>query len=72
MTKTFAEVLAQYKESSPHKFIPGRKAMHSMENILNKGYELMMQVSKKQTNGGSNVSDHVGKPDFDDVVIELF
>jgi len=43
-----------------------------MENILNKGHELMMQVSKRQTNDGSNVNDHVGKPDFDDVVIELF
>jgi hypothetical protein len=70
MTKTFAEVLAQYEEFSPHVFSPGRKVIYSIEDILNKGYELM-QVRNGQTFSGSNTSDEVEKPDFDDLVTEL-
>jgi hypothetical protein len=70
MTKTFAEVLAQYKESSPHVFTPGRKALYLIDDVLNKGFELM-QVQSGQTVKGNDASDEVEKPDFDDLVIEL-
>jgi hypothetical protein len=70
MNKTFAEVLAQYEESSPHVFTPGRKAVYLIEDVLNKGYELM-QVQNRQMFKGNDASDEVEKPDFDDLVIEL-
>ncbi|KAM6491602.1 hypothetical protein JOM56_012994 [Amanita muscaria] len=70
MTKTFAEILAQYEEASPHIFAPGRKASYLIDDVLNKGFELM-QVQNGQTFKGSDASDEVEKPDFDDLVIEL-
>ena len=70
MSKTFAEVLERYEQSSPHVFHPGRKAIHSIEDVLNKGYELM-QVRSGQTSKQSDTSNDIEKPEFDDLVIEL-
>ena len=70
MRKTFAEVQALYEESTPHIFSPGRKVIHSIEDILNKGYELM-QVRNGQMLSRTDASDEVEKPEFDDLVIEL-
>lgn len=69
MTKTFAEILAQYEESSPHDFVPGCKAVYCIKDGENSGYELM-QV----TNGvriEMDASSEIEKPELDDLVIEL-
>ena len=71
MRKTLAEVQSQYEESSPHIFSPGCKVIYSVEDVLNKGYKLM-QAQNGPTFRGSDASDEVEKPDFDNVVIELF
>ena len=70
MTKIFVEVQVQYEGSLPHIFSPGRKAIHSIEDVVNKGYELM-QVQSGQTSKESDTSDDIEKPEFDDLVMEL-
>ncbi|KIL55156.1 hypothetical protein M378DRAFT_43380, partial [Amanita muscaria Koide BX008] len=41
MAQTFAELLAQYQEVSPHEFTPGRKSYYCIEDVLGKGHEMM-------------------------------
>ena len=75
MTRTFAEVLSQYEEYSPHKFTPGRKASYCIEDVLGKGHELMLVHDKqaRETIAGDSIdeSNNLHKPEIDDIVIDL-
>lgn len=71
LAKTFSELLLQYKESSLHVFTPGRKTTHIIDDLLSSGHELM-QVRNGRTGESVDISDEMEKPEFDDVVIELF
>ena len=71
LDKTFSELLLQYEESSLHVFTPGRKTTHIIDDLLSRGHELM-QVRNGQTVESVDISDEMEKPEFDDVIIELF
>ena len=73
MDKTFSELLLQYKESSLHVFTPGHKTKHIIDGFLSRG-QALMQVQNQKTIESVDISesDEMEKPEFEDLVIELF
>ncbi len=45
--------------------------MHVIDDLLSRGHELM-QVRNGQIGESVDISDEMEKPEFDDVIIELF
>jgi len=71
LAKTFSELLLQYEESSLHVFTPGHKTTHIIDDLLSSGHELM-EIWNGQTGESIDISDEMEKPEFGNVVIELF
>ena len=74
MTSTFAELLSEYRGSSPHVFMPGRKSSNCIEDALGRGHELLLQARRSGesiADDGVDKSESLDKPELDDIVIEL-
>ncbi|KIL57951.1 hypothetical protein M378DRAFT_87211 [Amanita muscaria Koide BX008] len=74
MRRTFQEARRSLSGISPHVFVPGRKSMYCLPDMLNKGAELLRNKSgggSGDEENGDEANEYESRPTVDDLVIEL-
>ena len=64
MQRTFVELQKSLSDCSPHEFVPGRKSIYCIPDMLNKGAELLHNKLVDEEDGKLRLS-------LDDIVLEI-
>ena len=65
MQRTFVELRKSLSDCSPHEFVPGRKSIYCIPDMLNKGAELLHNKLVDEEEDGEL------RPSLDDIVLEI-